>query len=174
MTIYRLGEHVPTIHETAFVAPDATLIGQVILEAGASVWPGAILRGDNEPIVIGEGSNVQDGSVLHTDIGFPILIGPGVTIGHQAMLHGCTVESNAMIGIQAILLNGSHILANTLVGAGAIVTEGKQFGPGVLVLGAPAKAVRELSAEQIEKLRENTAHYVEKCRYYKENLLRIG
>ena len=174
MPIYRLGEHVPTIHETAFVAPDATLIGQVTLEAGASVWPGAVLRGDNEPIVIGEGSNVQDGAVIHTDIGFPVIIGPRVSIGHQVMLHGCTVHTNAMIGIQSVLLNGSVIEENTLVGAGCIVAEGKRFGPGVLLLGAPAKVIRELRAEEIEMLRKNTQHYVDRCLYYKENLVRVG
>jgi carbonic anhydrase/acetyltransferase-like protein (isoleucine patch superfamily) len=174
VAIYRLGDHIPSIHETAFVASEATLIGQVTIEAGASVWPGAILRGDNEPIVIGENSNVQDGAVLHSDPGFPLTIGPGVTIGHQAMLHGCTIESNVLIGIQAIVLNGAHIEADTLVGAGAVVTEGKRFGPGVLVVGSPAQTKRELSPEQIEGLRKNTAHYVERCKYYKENLQRVG
>ncbi|MGI4858023.1 MAG: gamma carbonic anhydrase family protein [Janthinobacterium lividum] len=174
MTIYRLGDHVPTIDETAFVAPDATLIGQVVLEAGASVWPGAVLRGDNEVIVIGAGSNVQDGAILHTDTGYPMHVAPGVTIGHQAMLHGCTVGRNAMIGIQAILLNGASIDEDTLVGAGAVVTEGKRFGPGVLVLGAPAKVVRTLTPDEIAALRRNAQHYVERCRYYKENLVRVG
>lgn len=174
MTIYRLGDHVPTIHETAFVAPDATVIGQVTLEAGASVWSGAVLRGDNEPIVIGAGSNVQDGAIIHTDPGFPVHVGPGVTIAHQAMLHGCTIESNALIGIQAVVLNGARIAANTLVGAGSVVTEGKHFGPGVLVLGSPAKVARDLSDKETEKIGKTTRHYVERCHHYKENLVRIG
>lgn len=174
MTIYRLGDHVPRIDETAFVAPGAMLIGQVILEPGASVWPGAVLRGDNEVIVVGAGSNVQDGAVLHTDAGYPMRIAPGVTIGHQAMLHGCTIGPNAMIGIQAVLLNGATIDEDTLVGAGAVVTENKRFGPGVLVLGAPAKVARALTPDDIAALRRTAAGYVERCRYYKENLVRVG
>ncbi len=174
MTIYRLGEHAPKIHETAFVAPDATVIGQVTLEAGASVWPGAVLRGDIEPIVIGEGTNVQDGAVVHTDPGSPVYIGPYVTVGHQAMLHGCVIERNALIGIQSIVMNGVHIGENTLVGAGSLVPEGKRFAPGIMILGSPARMARQLTEEEIEWIAQQTQLYVERCQYYKENLVRIG
>jgi len=174
VTIYRLGEYVPIIDETAFVAPGATVIGRVTLGPGVSVWPGAVLRGDNDVIEVGEGSNIQDGSVLHVDAGHPMRIGRGVTIGHQVTLHGCTIEDNALIGIQSVILNDAVIGPDTLVGAGALVTEGKHFGPGVMVLGSPAKVVRTLRPEEIEKLRDSARSYAARCAFYKENLARVG
>ena len=162
MAIYKLGEHAPTIHETVFVADAATVIGKVTLKENASVWSGAVIRGDNELIVVGEGSNVQEGSVLHTDPGFPLTIERNVTIGHQAMLHGCTIKEGALIGIQAVVLNGAVIGRNCLVGAGAVVTEGKEFPDNSLILGAPAKVVRELSEADIAGMHGNTANYAER------------
>jgi len=174
MAIYKLGDAAPTIHESAFVAESATIIGRVTLHENTSVWPGAVIRADNEPIEVGYGSNVQEGSVLHTDPGFPLKIAAHVTIGHQAMLHGCTIQEGALIGIQAVVLNGAVIGRNCLVGAGAVVTEGKVFPDNSLILGAPAKVVRELDAAEIERLRKNTAHYAERRQYFKANLVRIG
>lgn len=174
MAIYKLGDVAPTIHETAFVAESATIIGRVTLHENASVWPNVVIRGDNELIEVGYGSNVQEGSVLHTDLGFPLRIEANVTIGHQAMLHGCTIQEGALIGIQAVVLNGAVIGRNCLVGAGAVVTEGKVFPDNSLILGAPAKVVRELDATDIERMRKGTAHYAERSQYYKSNLVRIG
>lgn len=174
MAIYKLGEAAPTIHETAFVAESATIIGRVTLHENASVWPGAVIRGDNEPIEIGYGSNVQEGAVLHTDPGFPLKIAAHVTIGHQAMLHGCTIQEGSLIGIQAVVLNGATIGRNCLVGAGAVVTEGKVFPDNCLILGAPAKVVRELEETELARIRNNTAKYVERREYFKANLVRIG
>jgi carbonic anhydrase/acetyltransferase-like protein (isoleucine patch superfamily) len=170
MTIYKLDDRTPRIDPSAFVAKEATLIGSVVLEQNTSVWPGAVLRGDNEPITIGKNSNVQEGAVLHTDPGAPLNVGEGVTIGHQAMLHGCTIGDGALIGIQAVVLNHAVIGKNCLVGAGAIVTEGKQFPDGSLILGAPAKAVKQLEPEMIERMKKGCATYVERRALYKEKL----
>ena len=159
MALYRIGDLAPTIHETAYVAEGATIIGQVILEAGASVWPGAVLRGDNAPIVIGVDSNVQDGAVLHVDPGCPVTLGRGVTIGHQVMLHGCTIHDGCLIGIQSVILNNAVIGEKCLVGAGALVTEGKEFPPRSLIIGAPAKLARELTDEQADGLARNANSY---------------
>jgi carbonic anhydrase/acetyltransferase-like protein (isoleucine patch superfamily) len=174
VAIYKLGDAAPTIHESVFVADTATIIGKVSLEENASVWFGATLRGDNEPITVGVGSNVQEGAVLHTDPGFPLTIEANVTIGHQAMLHGCTIKQGALIGIQAVVLNGAVIGRNCLVGAGAVITEGKVFPDNSLILGAPAKAVRELTEADIAKMRRNTETYVERREYFKAQLVRIG
>lgn len=170
MTCYKLGETAPKIHDSAFIAVEATIIGQAELHAHTSVWPGAVIRADNEPIVVGEGSNVQEGAVLHTDPGCPLNIGKGVTIGHQAMLHGCTVEDGALIGIQAVVLNRAVIGKDSLVGAGAVVTEGKVFPPRSLILGAPAKVVRTLTDEDVEGLRKNARTYSERAARYKTDL----
>lgn len=170
MTCYRLADKAPVIHETAYVMPEATLIGEVQLGEGVSVWPGAVLRADNEPVRIGNGSNVQEGAVLHTDKGFPLVVGDDVTIGHQAMLHGCTIEDGALIGIQAIVLNGAVIGKESLVGAGALVTEGKVFPPRSLIIGSPAKAVRTLSDEEVLGMRQNTASYVQRGQQFKREL----
>ncbi len=168
--LHTLGDAKPDIHEDAWVAPDARVIGRVRLKAGASVWFQSVLRGDNEWIEIGEGSNVQDGTVMHTDPGYPLTIGDRVTIGHKVMLHGCTVGADSLIGIGSIVLNGARIGSNTVVGANSLVTEGKEFPNGVLVLGAPAKVVRELSDEEIAMIGHSAEHYVENARRYRNEL----
>jgi carbonic anhydrase/acetyltransferase-like protein (isoleucine patch superfamily) len=173
MAIYRIKDQIPNVHPAAFVAESAVVIGQVNLERGSSVWPQATLRGDNEPITIGERSNVQEGAVLHTDIGFPLRVGTDVTIGHQAMLHGCTVGDGALIGIQAVVLNGAVIGKGCLVGAGALVTEGKVFEDGMLIIGQPAKAVRPLTDAEKTRMHIGTAIYVNKAAQYKTDLVRI-
>jgi len=174
MATYSIGERAPQIDANAFVADEATLIGDVRLAAGASVWPGATLRGDNEPIAIGAGSNIQEGAVLHADPGFPLTVHEHVSVGHQAMLHGCTVHEGTLVGIQAVILNGAVIGRNCLVGAGALVTEGKVFPDNSLIIGTPAKVVRELSPEAIADLRRNAVDYAEKGAYYRKALKRIG
>lgn len=173
MAIYEYDGQRPELDADSYVHEQATLIGQVKLNAGASVWPQAVLRADNEPIDVGIGSNVQDGAVLHTDPGFPLAIGEYVTIGHQAMLHGCTIGDNSLIGIQAVVLNGAKIGKNCLVGAGALVTEGKEFPDNSLIIGSPAKAVKTISEEMAKGLKENAASYVNNGRQYKKLLKRI-
>lgn len=174
MTIYQLGTDAPEIDATAFVADSATLVGKVTLQPNSSVWFGATLRGDNERITIGENSNVQEGTVMHTDIGYPLTIGRDVTIGHQAMLHGCTVGDGSLIGIQAVVLNGARIGKGCLVGAGALVTEGKQFPDNMLIIGAPAKAVRALTADDVARLQGSADSYVQRAQLFKTNLKKIG
>ncbi len=173
MPIYQLGQHSPDIDDSAYVTDSATLIGRVQLKANASVWFGATLRGDNELISIGENSNIQEACVLHTDAGFPLQVGDGVTVGHQAMLHGCSIGDGSLIGIQAVILNGARIGRNCLVGAGALVTEGKEFPDNSLIIGSPAKAVRTLSEEQLAALKQSSQMYVERARNYRQNLKRI-
>lgn len=153
-----------------WVAPNASLIGKVELKKAASVWFNVVARGDNELISIGERSNVQDGSVLHTDMGFPLTIGADVTIGHMAMLHGCTIGDNALIGIGATVLNGARIGKNTLVGAHALVTEGKSFPDNVLLVGAPAKVVRALTDDEVLMLTASAEHYVQNAQRYAKGL----
>ena len=153
-----------------WVAPNATLVGNVVLHRNASVWFGAVLRGDNDPIVIGENTNVQDGSVLHTDDGVPLTLGAGVTVGHMAMLHGCTVGDNSLIGIGAVVLNGAQIGRNCLIGARALVTEGKVIPDNSLVIGAPGKVARVLEAAEIEGLRHSAAHYVQNWKRFAAEL----
>lgn len=170
MSLYQLENIGPEVPPDAFVADTARVIGRVRLGSGVSVWFGAVLRGDNEPIVVGDRSNVQEGAVLHTDPGYRLTVGAGVTIGHQAMLHGCTVGEGALIGIQAVVLNGARIGRNCLVGAGALVTEGKVFEDGMLIIGSPARAVRPLSAEQIEQMQRNARTYVDKGKIYRSSL----
>jgi len=162
MPIYAIDDIEPRFADRAssFIAPDATLIGRVEIGRDAGVWFGAVLRGDNEAIVIGDGSNVQEHTVMHTDMGFPLTIGAGCTIGHKVMLHGCTIGDNSLIGMGAIVLNGARIGANSLVGAGALVTEGKEFPDGSLIVGTPARAVRTLDADAIERIRWSASHYV--------------
>ncbi|MBK8104336.1 MAG: gamma carbonic anhydrase family protein [Betaproteobacteria bacterium] len=174
MAIYQLGDDVPRIAATAWVADNAQVIGRVELADDASVWYGAVLRGDNDRITVGARSNVQDGSVLHADAGFPLTLGADVTVGHQAMLHGCTVGDGSLIGIQAVVLNGATIGRRCLVGAGAVVTEGKEFPDGSLILGAPAKAVRSITPEQVERLRFGAQHYVENAERHRRQLKRIA
>jgi carbonic anhydrase/acetyltransferase-like protein (isoleucine patch superfamily) len=174
MALYQIGEHAPRVHETAWVAASAEVIGHVELSECASVWFGAVVRGDIAPIRIGRNSNVQDNSVLHADPGQPLIIGDNVTVGHQVMLHSCTIGDGALIGIQAIVLNGATIGRNCIVGAGAVVTEGTTFPDGTLILGAPAKAVRELTAEQIASLQAGASHYVENARRFRTQLKQIA
>jgi carbonic anhydrase/acetyltransferase-like protein (isoleucine patch superfamily) len=173
MAVYRLGNDSPSVAASAYVAPNATVIGKVILAENSTVWFGATLRGDNEIISIGALSNVQDSAVLHTDPGFPLTIGAQVSIGHQAMLHGCTVGEGSLIGIQSVVLNGAIIGKGCLVGAGALVTERKVFADGSLIIGAPAKVVRELSAEERENLLKVAANYAERGAYYRAHLHKI-
>lgn len=174
MTRYRLGDKSPLIDESAYVAVEATVIGDVRLAADTSVWAGAVLRGDNEPIIVGEGSNVQEGTVMHTDPGCPLTVGERVTIGHQAMLHGCTVGDGSLIGIQAVVLNKAVIGKECLVGAGAVVTEGKVFPDRSLILGAPAKVVRTLSDEDVANLRRNAQSYIERRALFKSELVALA
>ncbi|MFW9616387.1 gamma carbonic anhydrase family protein [Aquabacterium sp.] len=173
MALYRIKDKVPQVHPSAYVADSADVIGQVVLSEGSSVWSHVTMRGDNEPIVLGRNSNIQESSVLHTDIGFPLTIGENVTVGHQAMLHGCTVGDGALIGIQAVVLNGAVIGKNCLVAAGALVTEGKVFEDGMLIMGSPAKAVRPLTEADFARMHMGTALYVSKAAQYQTDMVRI-
>jgi carbonic anhydrase/acetyltransferase-like protein (isoleucine patch superfamily) len=170
MTVYRLGADAPVVAASAYIAPSACVIGKVVLAENATVWFSATLRGDNETISVGAGSNVQDGAVLHTDPGFPLSIGAQVSVGHQAMLHGCTVGEGTLIGIQSIVLNGAIVGKGCLVGAGALITERKVFPDGSLIFGSPAKAIRTLTAEEREDLLKVAANYAERGAYYRNNL----
>ena len=174
MAVYQLDTLTPHLAETAWVADSAQVIGNVELAEGASVWFGAILRGDNEVMRIGKNSNIQDGSMLHADPGFPLTLGENVTIGHQVMLHGCTVGDGSLIGIKAVVLNGAKIGKNCLVAAGALVTEGKEFPDGSMIMGAPAKVVRPLTAEQVAGLAHAARHYVDNAKRYAAGLSRIA
>ena len=174
MAIYQLDDDIPRIADTAWVADSAQVIGRVELHDGASVWFGAVLRGDNEWITIGRGSNVQDGTVMHTDMGYPLTIGEHVTIGHQAMLHGCTIGDGSLIGIQAVVLNNAKIGRNCLVGAGALVTEGKEFPDGSLIMGAPAKVVGQLTPERFERIKQGALSYAQKADRFRRGLKKIG
>ncbi|MDM0113737.1 gamma carbonic anhydrase family protein [Variovorax sp. J22R133] len=173
MALYRIGGHAPQVPASAFVAPEATLVGQVRLGERASVWFGAVVRGDNEPIHIGEASNIQEGAVLHADPGFPLRIEANVTVGHQAMLHGCTIGEGSLVGIQAVVMNGAVIGKQSIVGAGAIVTEKKVFPERSLILGAPAKVVRQLTADDAARLLESAADYAKRAAEYTGTLARI-
>ena len=157
--IYELDGIAPVLGQGAWVAPDANLIGKVVLEEAASVWFGATLRGDNEEIRVGRGSNIQENVVCHTDMGYPLVIGPDCTIGHKAMLHGCIIGAGTLIGMGATVLNGARIGAGCLIGARALITEGKEIPDGSLVMGAPGKVVRVLDAEARERLLKSAAHY---------------
>ncbi|MEJ6004200.1 gamma carbonic anhydrase family protein [Paucibacter sp. AS339] len=170
MAVYQLDEHCPQVADSAWVAESAEVIGRVSLGADVSIWFQAVLRGDSEQLTIGAGSNIQDGSVLHADHGFPLVLGEGVTVGHKVMLHGCTVGDHSLIGIGAVVLNGARIGRNCLVGAGALVTEGKEFPDGSLIVGSPAKVVRELSPEQIIGLKASALHYIDNGRRYAQGL----
>ena len=174
MAIYQIGDDAPQIAATSWVADSAQVIGRVKLAEGASVWYGCVLRGDNDWIVIGERSNVQDGSVLHTDFGYPLTLGADVTVGHQVMLHGCTVGDGSLIGIQAVVLNGARIGRNCLVGSGSVVTEGKEFPDNCLILGSPAKVVREISPEQAARMRRGALHYVESAERHRRTLKKLA
>ena len=172
MTIYALGDQQPQLPSDgdAWIAPTASVIGHVILEPGASVWFGAVLRGDNEPITIGPDSNVQDGAVLHTDPGSPLTLGRGVTVGHKAMMHGCVVDDYSLIGIGAVILNGVRIGKNCIIGANALITEGKVIPDNSLVMGQPGKVVRERDPEHIAVLQMSADHYVQNWKRFAAEL----
>ncbi|TKZ21150.1 gamma carbonic anhydrase family protein [Shimia litoralis] len=170
MPLYALDDTAPVLEEDTWVAPDANLIGSIVIEQAASVWFGCTLRGDNEEIRVGAGSNVQESTVMHTDIGFPLTIGAGCTIGHKAMLHGCTIGDNSLVGMGATILNGAVIGKNCLIGAGALITEGKVIPDGSLVMGTPGKVVRELDEAAINGLRASALHYQENMRRFRSGL----
>lgn len=164
--IHTLDNHAPLLKGDNFVAPNATVIGRVTLEAQASVWFNCVLRGDCDEIIVGQGSNVQDASVLHTDVGFQLRIGANCTIGHMVMLHGCEIGEGSLIGIKSVILNGSKIGRNSLVGAGTLIPERKTYPDGVLIMGTPGKVVRELSPQEIQGLQVNAQFYRENARRY--------
>ena len=174
MAVYQLDDHKPQIAPSAWVADNAQVMGAVTMEADASVWFGATVRGDTEHITIGEGANIQDGSVLHADHGMPLKVGKHVTVGHMVMLHGCTIGDESLIGIGAVVLNGAKIGKNCLVGAGSLVTEGKEFPDGSMIMGTPAKVVRQLTSEQIQGLRQSAKHYIENAHRFKVGLKKIS
>lgn len=174
MAIYELEGMCPTVAESAWVAGSAEVMGDVVLGEEASVWFGVVVRGDTSAIRIGARTNIQDLSVLHSDVGMPLTIGSGVTVGHKAMLHGCTVGDDSLIGIGAVILNGAKIGKGCLVGAGALVTEGKEFPDGSMIIGSPAKVVRQLTAEQLQGLRQSADHYVANAQRFKTSLSKIA
>ena len=174
MAIYELDGAAPRMADSAWVADSAQVIGNVELGANASIWFGAVLRGDTDVIRVGSGSNIQDGSVLHADQGKPLTVGNNVTVGHKVMLHGCTVGDGSLIGIGAVVLNGAKIGKGCIVGACALVTEGKEFPDGSMILGSPAKAVRVLTPEQQTGLLQSAAHYVENARRFRTGLHKMG
>ncbi len=176
MTLYALDGIAPQLPADGdvWVAPDANVIGHVVLESGSSVWFGATLRGDNEMITIGAGSNVQENAVLHTDMGYPLSVGQGCTIGHKAMLHGCIIGDNSLIGMGATVLNGARIGKNCLIGAGALITEGKVIPDGALVMGSPGKVVRSLDDDAIEGLRRSALGYQRNMRRFAQSLRRVA
>jgi carbonic anhydrase/acetyltransferase-like protein (isoleucine patch superfamily) len=173
MAVYRFGDDSPRLGAGAWVAESAQVIGRVALGARASVWYGSVLRGDSEWITLGDDCNVQDACVLHTDPGFPLVLGRGVSIGHQAMLHGCTVGEGSLVGIHAVVMNGVRIGRNCIVGAGALVTEGKEFPDNSMILGAPARLARPLTPEQLAGLRHASEHYVENAERHRALVRRI-
>ena len=173
MALYELDGVSPQLADTAWVADNAQVIGNVKLAADASVWFGVTVRGDTETISVGRGSNIQDGSVLHADVGMPLVVGDNVTVGHKVMLHGCTIGDESLIGIGAIVLNGAKIGKNCLVGAGALVTEGKTFPDGSMIIGSPAKAVRQLTPAQMDGLRLSAKHYIENAQRFRHTLKKI-
>jgi carbonic anhydrase/acetyltransferase-like protein (isoleucine patch superfamily) len=172
--IYTLGPQQPRIAEGVFVAPNATIIGDVELHPDSSIWFGAVLRGDIERITIGRGSNIQDGTICHTDPTNPCRVGEYVTVGHSAVLHGCTIGDGSLVGIGATLMNGSGVGRNCIVGAHALITEGKTFPDGVVIMGAPAKIVRELDAADLGKLRANAERYVQRAQRYLQALRAVS
>ena len=170
MALYEVGGVAPQLAPGAWAAPSADLIGDVQLGARASVWFGAVIRADNTPILIGEDSNIQDGAIGHSDPGFPLTIGARVTVGHQAILHGCTIADDCLIGLGARVLNGAVLESECLVGAGALITEGKHFASGSRIVGSPARVIRQLTDAEKQALRLSAAHYAEKAARYAEQL----
>lgn len=174
MAVYELDGISPEIAASAWVADSAQVMGTVNIGDDASIWFGTVVRGDTSSITIGEGSNVQDASVLHADLGMPLAIGRHVTVGHQVMLHGCTIGDESLIGIGAIVLNGAKIGKNCLVGAGALVTEGKEFPDGSMIIGSPARVVKQLTPEQMQGLRQSAQHYIDNAHRFKAGLRKLG
>lgn len=176
MPLYALDEVQPKLPSSGsvWIAPDAHVMGRVELGENVSIWFGAVLRGDNEPILVGQECNIQDGAVLHTDPGFPLTIGRGCTIGHRAILHGCRLGEGCLIGMGATVMNGAEIRAGSIVGAGALVTEGKTFPERSLIVGSPARAVRTLDDNALAELGRASAHYVENARRFRAGLRRLG
>lgn len=176
MSVYNLGDVGPELPnpDEYWIAPTAAVMGRVILKKNASIWWGATIRGDNDPIIIGENSNVQDGSVLHTDTGSPLTIGANVTVGHLVMLHGCTIGDNSLVGIGSIILNGAKIGKNCLIGANCLITEGKEIPDNSLVMGAPGKVVRELSEAQAATMAMGAMHYVHNWKRYRAELREVS
>ncbi|WP_373331691.1 gamma carbonic anhydrase family protein [Thiopseudomonas alkaliphila] len=171
--LYALNENTPEIDPSAWVAETAVVIGKVRLAQDSSVWFGAVLRGDNELIQIGVGSNVQDGAVMHTDMGYPLTLGQHVTVGHNAMLHGCSVGDGSLIGINAVILNGAIIGKNCIIGANTLIAEGKEIPDNSLVVGSPGKVVKQLTEQQVTQLKLNATHYVENAKRYQQSLIRL-
>ncbi len=174
MASFELEGAKPESEGDSWIAETATVLGRVVLKRNASVWFGAVLRGDNDPIIIGENSNVQDGSIIHTDVGSPTVIGANCTIGHMVMLHGCTIGDNTLVGIGAIVLNGAKIGKNCLIGAGSLITENKVIPDNSMVMGSPGKVVREVTAEQAQMLTASALHYVANWRRYAKTLKRLA
>ena len=170
MTIYALGEDAPKIHDDTWVAPDANLIGKVVMEAGSSVWFGCTIRADHEEIRIGEGSNVQEDCVMHVDAGYPLTIGKDCTIGHKVMLHGCEIGDNTLVGMGAMILNGAKIGKNCLIGAGALVTENKEIPDNSLVMGVPGKVVREVDEKNAQRITSGALHYQDNMRKFRDEM----
>ena len=175
MPLYALDDIAPSVPADGryWLAPDAQVIGRVILAEDANIWFGAVLRGDNDPMTVGARSNIQDGAVLHSDPGFPLTIGEDCTIGHSAILHGCTIGAGSLIGMGATILNGARIGKGCLVGANALITEGKEFPDHSLIVGSPARVLRPLDAEAVAKLRQSSAHYVANAKRFAEGLKRV-
>jgi carbonic anhydrase/acetyltransferase-like protein (isoleucine patch superfamily) len=174
VAIYRIGDDAPRVAPGAWVADSATVIGRVDLAEGASIWYGAVLRGDNDWLRVGRNSNVQDGSVLHTDLGIELVLGENVTVGHQCMLHGCTVGDGTLVGIQSVILNRARIGRHCIVGAGSLVTEGKEFPDGSMIMGSPAQVVRQLTPEQIARLAASATHYVQQAQRHRTQVERVA
>ncbi|APX88569.1 gamma carbonic anhydrase family protein [Brevirhabdus pacifica] len=172
MTIYALGDRCPVLPSDGdyWIAPDANVIGGIIVHSGASIWFGVTLRGDNEDIVVGEGTNIQDHCVLHTDMGYPLTIGRNCTVGHKATLHGCTIGDETLVGMGAMVMNGAKVGRNCLIGAGALVTEGKEIPDGSMVLGAPGKVVRQIDEATMEVLRQAAVSYQNNMRRFRDGL----
>ena len=170
MPVYKLGTQKPRLADGVFIAPDANVIGDVVLKEGASIWFGATIRGDIETITVGKNSNIQDGSVMHTDANNPCTVRDNVTVGHLVMLHGCDIGENSLIGIGAVILNGAKIGKNCIVGANALVTEGKEFPDGVMLIGSPAKVVRDVTPEEIEMMAASAERYAKRGQRYVEEL----
>ena len=173
MSIYQLGEMRPDIHETAWIADDANVIGNVELKEGSSVWFCSTIRGDNEIVVVGQGTNIQENTVMHTDIGFPLTIGENCTIGHKVMLHGCEIGKNTLIGMGSVILNGAKIGNNCLIGAGALITENKVIPDRSLVMGAPGKIIRQLGDAAVLRLTQSAFHYQENAELFRNKLVKV-